>query len=88
MVSKPIYKPFSPFGSGITLLRGPTNHGDSPLTKWDHPPSSGIEIHLGNDCKSHSPKIIMTSLGSGYPELKPSPVASGKGVDPIHNHII
>jgi len=23
----PIYKPFSPFGRGITLLRGLTNHG-------------------------------------------------------------
>ena len=23
----PIYNPFSPFGRGITLLRGPTNHG-------------------------------------------------------------
>ena len=32
--------PFSPFGRGITLLRGLTNHGYSSLTKWDDPPSS------------------------------------------------
>ena len=35
----PIYKPFSPFGRGITLLRGLTNHGYYPLTNWDDPPS-------------------------------------------------
>ena len=26
-LGSPIYKPFSPFGRGIPLLRGPTNHG-------------------------------------------------------------
>ena len=35
----PIYKPFGPFGRGITLLRALTNHGYSPLTNWDDPPS-------------------------------------------------
>ena len=34
----PIYKPFSPFGRGLTLLRGLTNHGYYPFTKWDDPP--------------------------------------------------
>ena len=36
----PIYKPFRPFIRGITPVRGLTNHGYSPLTKWDDPPSS------------------------------------------------
>ena len=35
----PIYKPFSPFGRGTTLLRGLTNHCYYPLTNWDDPPS-------------------------------------------------
>ena len=35
----PIYKPFRPFGRETTLLRGLTNHGYEPLTKWDDPPS-------------------------------------------------
>ena len=37
----PINKPFSPFGRRITLLRGVTNHGYLPFTKWD-PPSNGV----------------------------------------------
>ena len=36
----PVYKPFSPFGRGITLHRELTNHVFFPLTKWDDPPSS------------------------------------------------
>ena len=36
----PIYTPFSPFGRETTLLRGLTNHGYWPLTKWDDPPST------------------------------------------------
>ena len=36
----PIYKPFRPFGRGITPVRGLTNHGYPLLTKWDDPPSS------------------------------------------------
>ena len=35
----PICKPFRPFGRWTTLLRGLTNHGYKPLTKWDDPPS-------------------------------------------------
>ena len=38
-VVNPICKPFRPFGRGTTLLRGLTNHGYKPLTKWDDPPS-------------------------------------------------
>ena len=38
----PIYKPFSPFGRGITLHRELTNHGYQPLTNWDDPPSTPI----------------------------------------------
>jgi len=34
-----MYKPFRPFGRGITLLRGLTNLGYYPFTKWDDPPS-------------------------------------------------
>ena len=39
----PIYKPFSPFGREITLLRGFTNHGHGylPHTNCDDPPSTG-----------------------------------------------
>ena len=39
----PIYKPFRSFGRGTTLLRGLINHGYEPLTKWDDPPSRGLE---------------------------------------------
>ena len=31
----------SPFGRGITLLRGLANHGYYPLANWDDPPSGG-----------------------------------------------
>ena len=38
----PMYKPFRPFVRGTAPVRGLTNHGYWPLTKWDDPPSMGV----------------------------------------------
>ena len=44
----PIYKPFRPFGMGITLLRGLTIHGDWPFANWDDPPSNFLQYKTWN----------------------------------------
>ena len=38
---------YNPFIDGISLLRGLTNWGYEPVTKWDDPPSSSIVIAEG-----------------------------------------
>ena len=62
----PIYKPFRPFGMGITLLRGLTIHGYEPLTNWDDPPSAQM-LHT-NICRMHLPSftINLTQVSSTF----------------------
>ena len=51
----PICKPFRPLGRGTTLLRGLTNHGYKPLTKWDDP-LSGVQHWRGSTVYLYTPE--------------------------------
>ena len=57
----PIYKPFSPFGRGITLLRGPTNHGYEPLSDWDYLPSTCIGVIISTSRTSQTANCFTDS---------------------------
>ena len=39
IVSGEDHPPLRPFGTGTTAVTGLTNHGSSPLAKWDDSPS-------------------------------------------------
>ena len=68
----PIYKPFRPFGRGITLLRGLTNHGYYPLTNWDDPPSGDTGQPKVNQPKPSLLAQLLASKGWHTPQRSPA----------------
>ena len=73
-----IYKPFGPFGRGITLLRGPTNHGYKPLTNWDDPPSSEMVRNcVVNQTSKCTGRLQQHTLGCTPQAITRSPMMKG-----------
>ena len=72
----PIYKPFSPFGRGLTLLRGLTNHDHKHHIFIISLSKGAIGLHpYGSCCTSFGVMSKVTTFGGP----KPRPVGNTRG---------